>query len=303
MAAAPIIDRAIGQVRFARVLFATDFSRCSERALPYLSRIVADYRSHLSVLHVLPQNASAALQTTSDRVPHVLDHGRLEAEKHIRTLENSGVLCNSEHSILLESGVLRDMIEDVIQRCDIDLVIIGTHGRGGINKLVFGSIAEEVSRRAPCPVMIVGPRVPAVTPNPLFRHILYATEFGSGSLNALHYATSFAQRYRAKLTLFHACSLLEGAPFVDSNTVLPQERERLKGLLAEDLQFAAAPAAIARIGLTTRAILRAARESRVDLIVMGAHSTRAITAVTHIPWTTAHQVVSQAECPVLTIRG
>jgi nucleotide-binding universal stress UspA family protein len=303
MAAAPILDRTFAQVPFARVLFPTDFCRCSESAMTYALRIAADYHSRLSFLHVLPQGSNVALEPTADRVPHAPELDRHEAEKHIRVLENSGVLSNSEPTILLESGVLPGMIEAVIQRRDIDLVVAGTHGRGGINKLIFGSIAEAISRRAPCAVMIVGPRVPTVPPQPLFREVLYATGFGTGSLIALHYAKSIAQKYRAKLTLLHACSLLEGAPFVDSNTVLPQERERLNALLAEDLQYATAPAAIARIGLATGTILRAAKDSNADLIVMGVHSTRAITAVTHIPWTTAHQVIIHAECPVLTIRG
>jgi nucleotide-binding universal stress UspA family protein len=239
----------------------------------------------------------------SDFTPHLFDLNRHDAEKHIRALENSGVLSQFDHSILLESGALRDVLEDTVRRHDIDLVVIGTHGRGGIKKLLLGSVAEEVSRLAPCAVLIVGPHVPAAASDFTFRHILYATEFSAGSLNALRYALSIAQKHRANLTLLHVCGFLEGGPLVETDFVLAQERERLEALLPGDVQLPMPPTIIARIGTTTDTILRTASESNADLIVMGVHSTHALTAATHIPWTVAHQIVCHATCPVLTVGG
>ena len=303
MLTTPMIDLATAPVRFARVLFPTDFSPCSDRALTYLPRIAATYQSHVFILHVLPPESPAASETISDFAPHLFDQNRHETERHIRALEDSGVVSQFERSILLESGVLRDVMEDTIRRHDVDLVVIGTHGRGGIKKLFLGSVAEEVSRQVPCAVLIVGPHVPPAGPDFTFRNILYATEFSTGSLNALRYALSIAQKHRANLTLLHVCSFLEGGPFIDNDTVLAQEKERLKALVPEDVQLPKPPTVIARIGTITETILRTATESNADLIVMGVHSTHTLTAATHIPWTVAHQIVCHATCPVLTIRG
>ena len=303
MLTTPMIDRAIAPVGFGRLLFPTDFSPCSDRALTHLLRIAAAYRSHVVILHVLPPESPARSETMSDFAPRLFDISRHEAEKHMRTLENSAVLAQVEHSDLLESGDLRDVLENTIRRRDVDLVVIGTHGRGGMKKLLLGSIAEEVSRRVPCAVMIVGPRVPAAPPDSSFRQILYATEFATGSLNALRYALSIAQKYRAGLMLLHVCSFMEGGPLVDSDTVLVQERERLKALVPENIELATPLAVITRIGTKTEAILATASECNADLIIMGVHSTHALTAATHFPWTVAHQVICQATCPVLTVRG
>lgn len=302
MLAAPMIDRTLAPVRFGRVLFPTDFSPCSDRALTYLSRIAATYQSHVFILHVLPPEPRAASETVSDFAPHLFDLNRHEAEKHIRALENSGALAGFDHSILLESGGLQETMADAIQRRAIDLVVIGTHGREGMKKLFLGSVAEEVSRQVPCAVMIVGPHVPPAGPDFSFQHVLYATEFSAGSKNALRYALSIAQKQGVRLTLLHVCRFLEGGPLVSNDTVLAHERERLKALLPEDLQLPKPPTVIARIGITTETILRTARESDADLIVMGMHSTHALTTATHIPWTVAHQIVCHASCPVLTVR-
>jgi len=299
----PMIDRAIAPVRFGRVLFPTDFSSCSNRALAYLLRIAAMYQSQVFILHVLPAESTAGSETVSDFAPHLFDLNRHEAEKHIRALENTGVLSQFEYSILLESGVLRDVVENTIRQHEIELVVIGSHGSGGIKKLILGSVAEEVSQRASCAVMIVGPHVPLAGPDSAFRQILYTTEFAAGSSNALRYALSIAQQYRSNLTLLHVCTFMEGGPLVESDTVLVQERERLQALVPENLELPTPPTVITRIGARTEAILTTARESNADLIVMGVHSTHALTAATHIPWTVAHQIICQATCPVLTVRG
>ena len=303
MAAAPMIEHALPPVPFKRVLVPTDFSSCSERALGYTLAICAACRAQIFILHVLPPESPATPQTVADFVSHRFGCTLYQAEKHIRSLENSGVLSKVEHSILLLKGDLRDMVESSIPRLGIDLIVIGTHGRGGVKKLFLGSIAEAVSRQSPCAVLIVGPHARPAWPDFAFRHILYATEYSSGSLSALRYALSLAQQCRADLTLLHVCGFLEGGPFVDNQTVVQHERERLKSLLPEHLQLASPPKLVARLGIISDTILRTAAESDADLIVMGARPAHSLTAATHSPWSVEHQIVCHAACPVLTVRG
>jgi len=302
MQAAPITDHAITPVRFERVLFPTDFSPCSDRALTHLLGIAAIYRSRVLILHVLPSESATTAATMSDVAPRLIDFNRHEAEKHMRHLENSGTLGRVDHFDLIETGDLCDVVENTVRRRHVDLVVIGTHSRGGIKKLLLGSIAEEVSRRVPCAVMIVGP---LVSPAPLdfkFRHILFATEFANGSVNALQYAISMAQKYRAGLRLLHVCTFAERGPLVDVDAAVVQDRER-QAMVPEDLDLPTSPDVITRLGAKTETILATASDWNADLIIIGVHSTHALIAATHFPWTVAHQIICHATCPVLTVRG
>jgi nucleotide-binding universal stress UspA family protein len=90
---------------------------------------------------------------------------------------------------------------------------------------------------------------------------------------------------------------------VGSEAALVQERERLQALLPTNLDLPTPPTVISRLGTKTEAILATARELNADLIIMGVHSTHALIAATHFPWTVAHQIIRQATCPVLTVGG
>ncbi len=303
MSTAPVSDRAIAAVRFERILFPTDFSPCSDRALTHLLALAAHYQSHVFVVHVLPTESPARSETVSDFTPRTFNLNRYETEKRLRALENSGVLAKVEHSDFVETGDVAEELESIIRRQGVDLVVMGSHGRGGIKKLLLGSIAEEISRCVPCPVMIVGPRVSAAPPDYRFQRILFATEFANGSLSALRYALSIAQKYHAALRLLHVCTFMERGPLVASDAALVQERERLQALIPGDLDLPTAPSVLSRIGGKTEAILATAADFQADLIVIGVHSTHALAAVTHFPWTVAHQIICEATCPVLTVRG
>ncbi len=198
---------AIASISIRRILFATDFSLCSDRALTYLLPIAAANQSYVYVLHVLPEAVPPAPGT--DFAPHLFAFNRHEAEKRIRGLENSGALWSLQHEVLMETGGLWEVVVEMIWKHDIDLIVVGTHGRGGIKKLVLGSVAEQIFRHASCPVLTVGPQVPAPASGSVFRRILYATDYSAGSLHALPYALAFAHRFQAHLTLLHVTSTAE----------------------------------------------------------------------------------------------
>ncbi len=298
-----VSDRAIALVRFDRILFPTDFSACSDRALAHLLGLAAMYRSQVFVVHVLPPESPARSDTVSDFVPRLFNLNRYETEKSLRALENSGVLAHVEHSDVVETGDVCDELQDIIRRQSIDLVLMGSHGRGGLQKFLHGSVAEEISRRASCPVMIVGPCVSSVPPDYRLQHILFATEFANGALSALRYALGITQKYQADLKLLHVCTFVERSPLVESDVALVIERERLQALIPSGLELPSPPSVFTRIGNKTEAILATAADFQADLIIIGVHSTHTLTAVTHFPWTVAHQIICQATCPVLTVRG
>jgi nucleotide-binding universal stress UspA family protein len=303
MAANRVIAFDAAPVRFARILVPIDFSTYSDHAISYARVIAEAYRSHIILIHVLHTESSEPTEAVVGLCHRSFNEHFRQVEKHIRALENSVVLRGSDHSISIEQGGVIDMVVNAVSCHAVDLVVIGTHRRRGLNKVLRGSIAEAVSRKALCPVLMVGPQVPPAAPEFVFNHVLYATEYSPGSLHAMRYARSIAQHHAADLILLHVCSFLEGNPLVDDATMLAQERDRLRSLLPEDTALARSAAVIARFGITPDAILRTATETKADLIVMGSHSGGAVSAAAHMPWTIAHRVVSHANCPVLTVRG
>lgn len=282
---------------FARVLLATDFSPCSEHALRYAVAVAQAYGSHLYVLHARHPDEPVR---ESGYGPVVADAGRWRAEKQLRGLANSSPLSAVPHSTLLKTGCLWEVADRIIRSQEIGLAVVGYGGRHGLEKLLIGSHAEDICRHAACPVLVVGPRAQAPPPEFRLRRILFATAYHAGSRRALGYAHSVAARCQAELILFHALDVGDfGAAGADQ--LLAQTQEQLGRLVPRPAgvrisalaQACTSPAA---------AILSMAREQAADLIVVGVHA-HPVALVTHLPWNTAHRVICEAGCPVLTVAG
>ena len=157
-------------------------SRFGYYALP----IAEAYDSDLYLLHVYQPPVPPPL--TAEYTLPLPEYDRRQAEQEFQTLEGTGVLARRRHSFLVESGGVADVVAETVQKCRIDLVVVGTHGRGGMTTLLMGSAAEEILRRVTCPVLTIAPHVPQAPAAFKFRRILYATDYQPGSLHALPHA-------------------------------------------------------------------------------------------------------------------
>ena len=295
MANMAVVTPTSAPITIRSILFATDFSTISDRALKYALAIAKAVKSRLFVVHALP----AAPPPSSDFGVREFDSHRREIADHLRVLKNSGALKEVECSVILEHGGVWEVLAKTIEQKKVDLIVIGTHGRGGLTKLILGSTAEEVFRVAPCPVLTVGPHVPDPPTGPPFRQILVATDYSAGSLHALPYALSLAQTFQARVAVVHAVD-----PFTittQASKIQEQERERLKVLVPRDTSVAVEFQV--QFGLPADVILNIAEKQKADLIVMGVHATGALAASTHLPGAITHRVVCCASCPVLTVKS
>jgi nucleotide-binding universal stress UspA family protein len=187
------------------------------------------------------------------------------------------------------------------------LIVIGTHGQGGFERLVLGSVTEKVLRKAACPVMVVPPQAAGVSRLP-FTQILCAVDFSDSSIAALQYAFSLAQESNARLTLLHvfewppdeasAQRLLEMSDFRRQREA--EAGQKLEGLIPADARDWCAPEWKLAHGKAYQQVLNLAAREQVDLIVMGVHGRNAIDLT--LFGSTTNQVVRQAACPVLTLR-
>lgn len=162
-------------------------------------------------------------------------------------------------------------------------------------------MAEQVFRRASCPVLTIGPHAathPATVDN--WKHILFATDFSPASLHALHYALSLAEENEADLTLLHMVPLV---PLQQQDQLREALQKRLQTLVPSDALAWCKPHYEVRFDFAIDGILATAKDMHADVIVMGVHSARAPRAASHMPWAIAYEVVRNAPCPVLTVRG
>jgi nucleotide-binding universal stress UspA family protein len=195
-----------------------------------------------------------------------------------------------------------------------DLLVIGTHGRSGFERLLLGSVAEKVLRKASCPVMTVPSRLPdGVAAGPvLYKRILCPVDFSDSSLHALKHAISLAQEADGQLTVLHVVehefentaemASVDEAGMTIGDVLTQREnalQRRLQEIVAGAPEFCRAEALMTR-GKPWREVLRVAEEQQSDVIVMGVQG-RGAADLLFFGSTTQH-VVRDASCPVLTLR-
>jgi nucleotide-binding universal stress UspA family protein len=288
------------RVAFKNILFATDFSNVSQQALLHALAMAKRYESKLTVLHVAPPEMQQPIPM--EPVPIEMDWQKHKAAASLAKLQDFEPLHMYPHEAVLRQGNPWVEMSEVIADKGIDLIVLGTHGRGMIGTLLLGSVAEQVLRNATCPVMTVGPDVaPALVDREQLAHVLFATDFSEDSISALPYALSVAEEDNAELTLMHVLEELRPMPIEYSQELLADYRQRLWDLVPKDACLWCKPQVVVEVGDAGASIVRAAHDRQADLIVMGVHGGGAMAS--HLPWTVIHSVVRHARCPVLTTRG
>jgi nucleotide-binding universal stress UspA family protein len=280
-------------VSFKNILLATDLSPASERALE-CARTLARDRSAVHTLHVsgsdnyqllCPEAFSATFNT-------IQENGR--GATHVLKELLKGLPCQ----VPVHGSRIWEVIADVTARNEIDLLILGTHGRRGLNKLLFGSVAEEVFRDVTCPVLTVGADAKTFRPSGFeIKNVLLASDFNPKSFAPI-YAAWLSQRFDARFFGLHVVSSEDDWPNANCYHV----EEQLVNMAPEIKDLKSRPEFMVEFGEPAAKILQVAGEISADIIVLGAHAPRDVRTVSHLPWATAGRVISCAPCPVLTVR-
>ena len=286
------------EITINRILYATDFSEASLAALPLVSTIARRYGSHVFVANVwtpLPYTmvspeAAGALQNKDER----------ETRSKVQQLLNTKELAGLSATAILKSGAPSQELTRLVREKNIDLAILGTHGRTGLKHLLMGSVAEELFRNLPCPVLTVGPNVSKRSlEESQVRHILFPTDLSDESRSVFPYLVSLASEYEASLTLLHILPV-ETATNPDARSLAEPLRQEMKSIFSSHIDARCPAEFIVDFGDTAERILAHAQTGNADLIGMGVRQAGEIT--THFRNTVAYRVVLQAHCPVLTAR-
>jgi len=288
----------ISALRLARIMVATDFSPASDRALEYGISLARRYQSRLYLTHVLAIGPIMAPELAASSEMQL----RAAAERALGEIVESGRFLGVPHEELIEQGTLWPSIEKLIATCKVDLLVLGTHGTGTVQKIFIGSAAEQIFRQARVPVLTVGPAAKGEPPYEVeFKNILFATDFGVGAEREAAYAFSLAQEHRSRLLILH---VLPGPKDCNEEAVAKQRQEfrtRMQELIPKISEVLCKVDFHVTFGSAVEEILAVGRETHADLIVMGARTRRG--AAGHLPRTKAYRVVCGARCPVLTIRS
>jgi nucleotide-binding universal stress UspA family protein len=284
-----------------RVLCPVDFSELSRRALQHAARLAHWYGADLHALHVDPAvptlsvapglDASVALTTA--------------LATFVRPLRDTGVALEGHVAL----GDVATRILDYTRSTRADLVVLGTHGQGGPERIVLGSVAESVLRRSPCPVITTRlADAPFLREGAPFRSIVCPVDFSPASLAALGHALSLAAEGDARLTLVHvldpdvdmapgsqAAQCCEGNP----GSAAAEAQGRLHATLPPRAGDWCRPRAMVAVGRVHEQALRVADESSADLIVLGLHGRPALDVMRF--GSNTGRIVRTAKCPVLTV--
>lgn len=289
------------RVAIQNILLATDFSSFSDAALPFAAGLARRYGSTLYIVNVVPS-------VPYDVLPADPYQPALAAGQKMHTLVASDTLKGVPHKDYIEQGDPASVMKQLVQLHHIDLIVMGTHGRKGIDKLLLGSVAEDVFRHATCPVLTIGPHVTHKIKEGELRHILYATDFGEETRHGLPYALSLAEEHHAKMTLLHVSpeppptleDLTPGAgPSKSRAELLAYNEAELRNMVPSDSQLTTHPDFVVELGPVPEVVLEHARKLDVDLIVLGVK--RPMPLATHLTTGIAYKIVCEAPCPVLTV--
>jgi nucleotide-binding universal stress UspA family protein len=296
------------------VLIATDFSETSEKALSYALAIARFYGSKLCLAHVVSSLGLA--MAGPDAIAACEQAVRREVADLRDWLLRTGALGGIEHKFIVRQGELWPGLREITRHEGTDLMVVGTHGRHGMGKLFFGSVAEQIFRQADCPVLTVGPhsnKHPWVGTSFTERTFLFATDFGPASLHGLTQAVAVANQFRSRLAFLTVIPAIPSSQHKGWRTVadLRKLREDARKIALQRLAEVAHNAVLDvrpefHVEFESREpvsawILETAERLRADLIILGLHDSGYNRVISHLASTTAYDVACSSSSPVLTL--
>lgn len=281
---------------FKTILHATDFSDASLRALNQARKLAHYHGAQLHVLHVeillearYPALAVAAVSSQRERSEQQL------RELLAKTGDDEVIQVTVKHP--RAAVAIAEYAEDN----NIDLIVVGSHGYSGIDRLLMGSEARRLIRHATVPVLVVKSHDTAKEHTEVpFRHLLAPVDFSEASLAALRKADGLASRYASKLTVVHSLDVV--APnhyaYASTNTQLPLARQALDEFVA-DAGLTSDPDQIISSASAAMSILETAESQGSDLIVIARSNMGGLQRF--LVGSTTERVLNGAHCDVLVL--
>jgi nucleotide-binding universal stress UspA family protein len=298
-------------IKLNKVLFPTDFSRCANQALPHAIKLAKQYNAEFHMLHAVvlheddPHNPAYHFPDKEEINKRLKDITAAEMNAVLKDFDTESLETKQEQRWGISAAPV--ILEYAVDN-KIELIVMGTHGRRGLGHFFLGSVAEEVVRLSPCPVLTVREREEEADIESI-EHILIPTDFSVHSQKALTYAKEIAKLYGSKLQLLHVIeetvhpafyvtgktSIFELVPDIKTKSIQAMEKQ------LDETEGSEIGASIDVVeGRAATEIIKFAETHRSDLIVIATHG---LTGIEHmLIGSIAEKVVRQAQCPVFTVK-
>lgn len=291
-------------MQFKGILCPVDFSDFSVSAYEYALTVAEYYKAHLVALHAVELSKYpyadyvGATGDFADLSRALCEGGKVKLRDFVKKHSRRGV----EPQLVVDQGNSSDLILSFAQTHNVELIVMGTHGRRGFDRLVLGSTTDRVMRKACSPVLVVSnPAHNVMTTGPDGKHrlsrILYCTDFSINSERALQYAISLAAEYGAELTMLHVTGSAEDVARAEA--IIAERSEELDKRISENQHKTFNLRKLVKFGKPYEEIVRHAGEAQTSLIVMSARGGDAMDRA--VFGSTTYRVIQLGPCPVLTV--
>ena len=285
---------------FKRILIAVDESTCSEQAVRFGTGLAGRMGATVTLVHVIEPRGFAS----SDLAWLLYQQRREHGEALLKRYADQA---SSMDTRLVEADSITAAIAHLAVQGGFDLMLVGTHGRSGLGRVLLGSVAEGIARRSPIPVLLIRPETEGLE----VRKVIATTDGSLLSSDALGAARGLAQALDAQLLVLHVVPdaglpPAVGATPIDSSAVQRDLELQGKGIVNEairELGYARAqPVLVHSHGRAVHEVIaQTAQDRDADLIVMGTHGRSGLDRL--LLGSVAQQVMHRAHVPVLLVRS
>jgi nucleotide-binding universal stress UspA family protein len=291
-------------LEISRILCPIDFSETSVMAYDYAHSLAWHYRAALLLENVMesltPMYPYYAFPNAYIEISQQL---RAHAEQQLQEFARMHARRGIQPECSVHEGAVASVILDLAEVQTVSLIVMGTHGLRGIDRMLLGSVTDKVLRKAHCPVLAVRKPVhdlvtQAGVPDIIrLQRILCCTDFSDESQQALEHAVSLTEEYGGELTLVHVLESVAGSADVENE--IAKAMQNLANQISPETRNNCTIKTVVRIGKPYQQILELALESRTDLIVMGVRGRNALDLA--VFGSTTYRVVQLGPCPVLVV--
>jgi nucleotide-binding universal stress UspA family protein len=293
------------------ILCPIDFSQFSIRAYRYALSVAEHYRARLVAQHIVEiwrypyADYGASAGDYAEFCRALREGGKEQLQEFVKNHTHDEI----QPELVVHQGTAPDCVLSFAQAQKADLIVMGTHGRRGYDRLVLGSVTNRVMRRAPCPVLaICKPPHDSVAADMAegkerghvhhLRRILFCTDFSENSERAFDYAISATAEYDAELTLLH---VLEEVPSsAKTEEAIATATEQLDKLIPSEERRTLKIKTAVRIGKPYQQIIQLALDEQIDMVTMGVRGRGALDLA--VFGSTTYRVLQLGPCPVLAVQ-
>jgi nucleotide-binding universal stress UspA family protein len=282
-------------INFRTIVCPVDFSQQSLHALDYALSLARHYNSTLVLCHVVEIQVITPPMEPLIAVGSVLENVTSTASEELKKLAEGLKPRVSKLIPILCEGTPSEETLRVAKDHSADLLVIGTHGRSGIDRLIFGSTTENILHKSTCPVLIVHTSerefIDSARDEIKPVRILLGTDFSACSDQAFDYAVDLSKQYGAKLTAVHVNETS------DDVTTTESLKQKIAQRLSNGQSVEVEPIILS--GKPNKELVKFAAQNEVDLIVIGAHNLGLLRSLFF--GSEAEKIIRSAPCPVLSI--